>query len=85
MSSISVGSSISDGWLCPILDRAAALLLAWEQNGLHPSELRVHPEVYERLAGLRAREMRAGVPLLVLGTDVVADADLTRDGFALSP
>jgi len=61
------------------------MLLTWEQDGVHPSELRVHPDVYARITALRAREMRAGVPLLVLGTDVVTDPDLTWDGFALTP
>lgn len=87
-------SSTSDGhatpmdrarWICPILDRACAELLEWEQAGIHPSELRFHPDVHARLAELRRRELDAGVPLLVLGTDVVPDPTLEPHEFTVIP
>lgn len=73
----------TDSWICAVLDGASAELLAHEELGQFPAELRVSSRVYERFAGLRARELAAGLPLLVLGTDVIADRELASAEFVV--
>ena len=75
----------TDGWISAVLDGASERLLALEQQGLFPTELRVSSGVYGSLAGLRARELSAGLPLLVLGTEVTEDPELTASEFELRP
>ncbi|MEU0033592.1 MULTISPECIES: hypothetical protein [unclassified Streptomyces] len=75
----------TDGWICSVLDHASAKLLALEEVGLFPSELRVSSGVYNSLVRLRHRELSDGVPLLVLGTAVTEDPRLTADHFLLRP
>ena len=75
----------ADGWICAVLDGASERLLALEQQGSFPAELRVSSGVYRSLAGLRARELSAGIPLLVLGTEVTEDPGLTAAEFAVLP
>ena len=66
----------TDSWICAVLDGASAELLAHEEQGQFPAELRVSSRVYECFIGLRARELSEGVPLLVLGTEVTEDREL---------
>ena len=73
----------TDSWICAVLDGASAELLAYEELGQFPAELRVSSRVYECFAGLRARELSAGLPLLVLGTDVIADPELASTEFVV--
>ena len=73
----------TDSWICAVLDGASAELLAYEELGQFPAELRVSSRVYECFAGLRARELSAGLPLLVLGTDVIADPELASAEFVV--
>jgi hypothetical protein len=73
----------TDGWISAVLDGASEQLLALEQQGLFPAELRVSTGVYRSLAGLRVRELTAGLPLLVLGTEVTEDPGLTASEFTL--
>ena len=73
----------TDGWISAVLDGASEQLLALEQRGSFPAELRVSSGVYHSLAGLRTRELSAGLPLLVLGTEVTEDPDLTASEFTL--
>jgi hypothetical protein len=75
----------TDGWIGAVLDGASEQLLALEQQGSFPVELRVSSGVYRSLAGLRARELSAGLPLLVLGTEVTEDPELTASEFTLRP
>jgi hypothetical protein len=75
----------TDGWICAVLDGASEQLLALEQQGSFPTELRVSSGVYRSLAGLRARELSAGIPLLVLGTEVTEDPGLTAAEFTVLP
>lgn len=75
----------TDGWIGAVLDGASEQLLAAEQQGLFPAELRVSSGVYRSLAALRARELTAGLPLLVLGTQVTEDPELTAAEFRLRP
>jgi hypothetical protein len=75
----------TDGWISAVLDGASEQLLALEQQGSFPAELRVSPQVYRSLASLRARELTAGLPLLVLGTEVTNDPELTASQFTLRP
>ena len=73
----------TDSWICAVLDGASAELLAHEERGQFPAQLRVSSRVYECFAGLRARELSAGLPLLVLGTDVIEDRDLASAEFVV--
>ncbi|MER5525760.1 hypothetical protein ABT075_14280 [Streptomyces sp. NPDC002677] len=75
----------TDGWICSVLDHASAQLLALENVGLHPTELRVSSPVYHSFLRLRHRELTDGNPLLVLGTPVTEDPRLTADAFLLRP
>ncbi|MET8285330.1 hypothetical protein AB0M86_14665 [Streptomyces sp. NPDC051639] len=75
----------TDGWICSVLDNAGARLLALEEVGLFPTELRVGSGVYDSFVRLRHRELSDGVPLLVLGTAVTEDPQLTADQFLLRP
>ncbi len=79
----------TDGWICSVLDNAGAKLLALEEVGLFPTELRVSGGVYDSFVRLRHRELSDGVPLLVLvlvlGTAVTEDPQLTADAFLLRP
>jgi hypothetical protein len=73
----------TENWICAVLDGASAELLAHEELGQFPAELRVSSRVYRCFTGLRARELSAGLPLLVLGTDVVEDRDLASAEFVV--
>jgi hypothetical protein len=73
----------TDGWICSVLDHAGAELLALEEAGLFPTELRVGSDVYNSFVRLRHRELSGGIPLLVLGTAVAEDPGLTADEFLL--
>jgi hypothetical protein len=73
----------TENWICAVLDGASAELLAHEELGRFPAELRVSSRVYQCFTGLRARELSAGLPLLVLGTDVVEDRDLASAEFVV--
>lgn len=75
----------TDGWIGAVLDGASEQLLALEQQGSFPAELRVSTGIYRSLASLRARELSAGFPLLVLGTEVIEDPELTAIEFRLFP
>ena len=73
----------TDSWICAVLDGASAELLAHEELGQFPAELRVSSSVYECFTGLRARELSDGLPLLVLGTDVIEDRELAPTEFVV--
>jgi hypothetical protein len=73
----------TDGWICAVLDGASAELLAHEEQGQFPAELRVSSRVYECFTGLRARELSEGLPLLVLGTEVTEDSELAPAEFVV--
>jgi hypothetical protein len=73
----------TDSWICAVLDAASAELLALEQQGQYPAELRVGRRVYESFTSLRARELSDGLPLLVLGTEVTEDRALAPAEFGL--
>ncbi|MFV0457753.1 MAG: hypothetical protein ACK5MT_03135 [Actinomycetales bacterium] len=63
-------------WINHILNDASQRILDLEQDGESASELRVHPSVARTFERLRAREMSDGMPILVLGAEVVADHSL---------
>jgi hypothetical protein len=73
----------TDGWICAVLDGASAELLAHEELGQFPAELRVSSRVYECFTSLRARELSDGLPLLVLGTEVTEDRELAPTEFVV--
>jgi hypothetical protein len=73
----------TDSWICAVLDGASAELLALEQAGQFPAELRVSSRVYQCFTDLRARELSDGLPLLVLGTEVTEDQELAPAEFAV--
>lgn len=60
-------------WISGVLDGASAHLLALEEAGLFPGELRVSSDVYATFTRLRQRDPARGVPLLVLGVEVTED------------
>jgi hypothetical protein len=72
-------------WISGILDAASAHLLAMEEAGMFPDELRVSSDVHASFARLRQRDLARGVPLLVLGVEVTADPALGRDEFRTRP
>lgn len=71
-------------WISGVLDAASARLLALEEAGGFPGELRVSGDVYATFAQLRQRDLARGLPLLVLGVEVTADPDLSGDEFRLA-
>ena len=73
----------TDSWICAVLDGASAELLAHGELGQFPAELRVSSSVYECFTSLRARELSDGLPLLVLGTEVIEDRELAPAEFGL--
>ena len=73
----------TDSRICAVLDGASAELLAHEELGQFPAELRVSSRIYECFTGLRARELSDGLPLLVLGTEVTQDPELGPAEFGL--
>jgi hypothetical protein len=73
----------TDNWICAVLDGASEELLAREQLGQFPAELRVSSRVYECFTGLRARELSDDLPLLVLGTEVTEDRELASAEFVV--
>ncbi|MFF2993162.1 hypothetical protein ACFVTC_01065 [Streptomyces sp. NPDC057950] len=75
----------TDGWICSVLDNAGAKLLAFEEVGLFPTELRGSGGLYDSFSRPRHRELSDGLPLLVLGTAVTEDPQLTADEFLLGP
>jgi hypothetical protein len=50
-----------------LLDDATARIIELELRGYHPRSLSVPPAAYERIAGVHARDLERGVPLIVLG------------------
>lgn len=70
-------------WLNDILDRASSQLLRLEEARGNLWTMRVHPDVYNTMAHLRRRELAWGLPLIVLGTEVIADASVAQDEFVL--
>jgi hypothetical protein len=76
---------MSTMWIGELLDRAGAAMLVLEQEGVFPGELRVSLAAHEAFSDLRRRELSDGVPLLVLGTSVVADPAIAAEEFALTP
>jgi len=73
----------TDSWICAVLDGASAELLAHEELGQFPAELRVSTRVYACFTSLRARELSDGLPLLVLGTEVTEDRELAPAEFVV--
>lgn len=72
-------------WVCGVLDKASAHLLALEEAGVFPDQLRVGSDVFASFARLRQRDLRRGMPLLVLGVEVTEDPALVGDEFSLVP
>ena len=72
-------------WVCGVLDQASARLLALEEQGVFPGQLRVGSDVFASFSRLRQRDLRRGLPLLVLGVEVCEDPALTGDEFSLVP
>ena len=55
-----------------LLDDATARILELEARGYHPRRLSVPRAAYDRIAGIRARDLERGVPLILLGLPLVA-------------
>ncbi|MDZ7931758.1 MAG: hypothetical protein U5N21_17600 [Rhodococcus sp. (in: high G+C Gram-positive bacteria)] len=72
-------------WVGEFLSDASRTLLAFEESGIYPSELRVHSELYSSVAHLRSRELSQGVPLMVLGIPLISDDTVSKGAFALTP
>jgi hypothetical protein len=56
--------------LAEFFDRACTELLAMEEVDCFPSGISVHPQIYDLLSSLRARELSNGYQLVVLGLPV---------------
>lgn len=54
-----------------LLDAIAATILASPDRGAGLRELRVHPQIYDLVAQAKSRELDRGIPLLLLGMDLV--------------
>ncbi|WPB89327.1 hypothetical protein [Streptomyces malaysiensis] len=76
---------MSEIWIGALLDRASEALLKLEEDGLFVSQFRVSPRVGASFAALRRGELENGLPLMVLGAEVVEDPALAPDEFALVP
>jgi hypothetical protein len=50
-----------------LLDDATSRIVELEARGYHPRSLSVPPGAYDRIAGVHARDLERGVPLIVLG------------------
>ncbi len=72
-------------WVCGVLDQASAHLLTLEEQGVFPGQLRVGSDVFAAFSRLRQRDLRRGLPLLVLGIEVTEDPALGGDEFSLVP
>jgi hypothetical protein len=72
-------------WVCGLLDQASAHLLRLEEEGVFPGQLRVGSDIYAAFTRLRQRDLRRGLPLLVLGVEVTEDPALSGDEFSLVP
>jgi hypothetical protein len=72
-------------WVCGLLDQASAHLLTLEEEGVFPAQLRVGSDVFAAFSRLRQRDLRRGLPLLVLGVEVAEDPALAGDEFRLVP
>jgi hypothetical protein len=46
-----------------------------------PRRILVHPEAFAAIAGIRAREMADGLPLMLLGMELASAASVPVDGF----
>lgn len=66
-----------------ILDRAATELLRLEELNRFPAALRVNPDMFDLMAGIRRRELDLGYPLMVLGLPVTAEASLGADDYRI--
>lgn len=64
-----------------ILDAACPELVVLTARSTLPETMFVNPEVYDAFAKMRARELGAGFPLMVLGLSLQPDPALPLRGF----
>jgi hypothetical protein len=64
-----------------ILDAACPELVALTARSSLPETMFVNPEVYDVFAKMRAHELDAGFPLMVLGLSLQPDPALPTRGF----
>jgi hypothetical protein len=64
-----------------ILDAACPELVVLAAQSTLPEIMFVNPEVYDVFAKMRARELGAGFPLMVLGLSLQPDPALPLRGF----
>ena len=64
-----------------ILDAACPELVVLTAQSTLPETMFVNPEVYDVFAKMRARELGAGFPLMVLGLSLQPDPALPLRGF----
>ena len=64
-----------------IIDRACGPLAERIEQRRMPARMRVHPDVFARIRGLRETEMINGYPLMFLGMELEADGGLPLEGF----
>jgi hypothetical protein len=69
MTSMEVTVEVDDtgNGVAALLDEATTRIVELEARGYRPRSLSVQPAAYERIAGVRAAELKRGVPLIVLG------------------
>jgi hypothetical protein len=64
-----------------ILDAACPELVVLTARSSLPETMFVHPGIYDVFARMRARELDAGFPLMVLGLSLQPDSALPVGGF----
>jgi hypothetical protein len=74
----------SDLTLTRIIDRACGPLAERLERRRLPAAMRVHPDVFDCVRELRAREMIDGYPLMFLGMELAPDATLGPDEFVFT-
>jgi hypothetical protein len=76
MTSLDVTVEVEDGGsgVAALLDEATTRIVELETRGYRPRSLAVSPAAYERIAGVHARDLERGIPLIVLGLPLVRAA-----------
>jgi hypothetical protein len=64
-----------------ILDAACPELVVLTAQSMLPETMFVNPDVYDTFARMRAQELGAGFPLMVLGLSLQPDPALPLRGF----
>ena len=70
---------MSEFEVCGLLDDLAAKILMSPSGGAELRHIRMHPQIYDRMAEAKSRELERGNPLLVFGMDAIRAEDVAPD------